>query len=107
MNYYKPPMSKKACRLFCRNDRHNGVIVSDRSVIVPTTIADKSIDDAPVSAADLDSLYWYGDMDLCRIEVLKAIKPKVECFRYRDNSAGRKKPGRGLLRSSPRPGDGN
>jgi len=69
-------------------------------VIVPTTIADKSIDDAPVSAANLDSLYWYGDMDfmshfwkllgLHSIEVLIAIKPKIECFRYRDNSAGRK-----------------
>ncbi len=71
-----------------------------RSVIVPTTIAYKSIDDAPVSLANRDSLYWYGDMDfmshfwkllgLRSIDVLVTIQPRVECFRYRDNSAGRK-----------------
>ena len=72
-----------------------------RSVIVPTTLVYKSIDDAPVSPANRDSLYWYGDMDfvshfwkllgLRSIEVLITIQPKIECFRYRDNSAGRKK----------------
>ena len=72
-----------------------------RSVIVPTTLTYKSIDDAPVSPANRDSLYWYGDMDfmshfwkllgLRSIEVLITIQPKIECFRYRDNSAGRKK----------------
>ena len=71
-----------------------------RSVIVPTTITYKSIDDAPVSPANRDSLYWYGDMDfmshfwkllgLRSVDVLVTIQPKVECFRYRDNSAGRK-----------------
>lgn len=71
-----------------------------RSVIVPTTITYKSIDDAPVSPANRDSLYWYGDMDfmshfwkllgLHSVDVLVTIQPKVECFRYRDNSAGRK-----------------
>ena len=72
-----------------------------RSMIVPTTITYKSIDDAPVTAANRDSLYWYGDMDfmshfwkllgLRSVEVLVTIQPKIECFRYRDNSAGRKK----------------
>ena len=71
-----------------------------RSVIVPTTITYKSIDDAPVSPANRDSLYWYGDMDfmshfwkllgLRSVDVLVTIQPKVECFHYRDNSAGRK-----------------
>jgi 1-acyl-sn-glycerol-3-phosphate acyltransferase len=72
-----------------------------RSVIVPTTIAYKSINDAPVSSANRDAIYWYGDMDfmshfwqllaLRSIEVLVTIQPKVECFRYPDSSAGRKK----------------
>jgi len=72
-----------------------------RSVIVPTTIAYKTIDDAPVSAANRDAIYWYGDMDfmshfwqllgLRSIEVLVTIQPRVECFRYPDSSAGRKK----------------
>jgi len=72
-----------------------------RSVIVPTTLAYKSIDDVPVSTANRDAIYWYGDMDfmshfwkllaLRSIEVLVTIQPKVECFRYPDNSAGRKK----------------
>ena len=71
-----------------------------RSVIVPTTITYKSINGAPVSPANRDSLYWYGDMDfmshfwkllgLRSVDVLVTIQPKVECFRYRDNSAGRK-----------------
>ena len=72
-----------------------------RSIIVPATITYKSIDARPVGAANRDSLYWYGDMDfmshfwrllkLRNIEVLVTIQPKIECFRYKDNSAGRKK----------------
>lgn len=72
-----------------------------RSIIVPATIAYKSIDDRPVSAANRDLIYWYGEMDfithfwkllaLRGVEVLVTIQPKVECFRYPDNSAGRKK----------------
>lgn len=72
-----------------------------RSIIVPTTIAYKSIDDRPVSAANRDLIYWYGEMDfishfwkllsLRGVEVLVTIQPKVECFRYPDNSAGRKR----------------
>jgi 1-acyl-sn-glycerol-3-phosphate acyltransferase len=72
-----------------------------RSIIVPTTIAYKSIDDRPVSAANRDLIYWYGEMDfishfwkllsLRSVEVLVTIQPKVECFRYPDNSLGRKR----------------
>ncbi len=71
-----------------------------RSVIVPTTLVYKHRE-RPVSPANRDSLYWYGDMEfvshfwkllgLRSIEVLITIQPKIECFRYRDNSAGRKK----------------
>ena len=72
-----------------------------RSIIVPTTLAYKSIDDRPVSTANRDLIYWYGDMDfishfwklldLRSVEVLVTIQPKVECFRYPESSAGRKK----------------
>ncbi len=72
-----------------------------RSIIVPTTIAYTSIDDKPISAANRDRVFWYGDMDfishfwkllaLRSIEVLVTIQPKIECFRYPDTSAGRKK----------------
>lgn len=72
-----------------------------RAIIVPTTVVYKSIDDKPVSAANRDLIYWYGDMDfvphfwkllaLRSVEVLVTIQPKIECFRYPNNSAGRKK----------------
>ena len=72
-----------------------------RSVIVPATLVYKSLDDVPVNTANRDLIYWYGNMDfvshfwkllaLRSIEVLVTIQPKVECFRYSDNSAGRKK----------------
>jgi len=71
------------------------------SVIVPATLTYKSIDDVPVSRANRDAIYWYGDMDfishfwqllaLRSIEVLVTIQPPIECFQYEDNSAGRKK----------------
>jgi len=75
----------------------------NRSIIVPVTLTYKSVDDKPVSAANRDLIYWYGDGDadfvphfwkllsLGSIEVIVTIQPKIECFRYADNSAGRKK----------------
>jgi len=73
----------------------------NRSIIVPVTLTYKSIEDMPVSAANRDLVYWYGEMDfvshfwrllgLRSVEALVTIQPKVECFRYKDNSAGRKK----------------
>jgi 1-acyl-sn-glycerol-3-phosphate acyltransferase len=72
-----------------------------RSIIVPVTVTYKTIDARPVSAANRDAVYWYGDMEfiahfwkllgLRGVEVMVAIQPKVECFPYPDNSAGRKK----------------
>lgn len=73
----------------------------NRSVIVPVTLAYKSIDDQPVNKTNRDLIYWYGDMEfmthfwkllaLRSIEVIVTVQPKIECFRYTDNSAGRKK----------------
>jgi lyso-ornithine lipid O-acyltransferase len=73
----------------------------NRSIIVPTTIAYRNIDDQPVTSVNRDLIYWYGDMDfishfwklldLCSVEVLVTIQPKIECFRYPDTSIGRKK----------------
>ncbi|MGH7886958.1 MAG: lysophospholipid acyltransferase family protein [Candidatus Binatia bacterium] len=73
----------------------------NRSIIVPTTLTYKSIDDLPVSPANRDLIYWYDDMDFIShfwqllalrcVEVLVTIQPTVECFRYPDSSAGRKK----------------
>ena len=73
----------------------------NRSIIVPVTVTYKTIDDRPVTAANRDLVYWYGDMEFVThfwkllavrgVEVLIAIQPKIECFRYSDNSAGRKK----------------
>ncbi|HSC43624.1 MAG TPA: lysophospholipid acyltransferase family protein [Candidatus Binatia bacterium] len=73
----------------------------NRSIIVPVTVTYKTIDDQPVTTANRDSVYWYGDMEfvthfwnllaLREIEVLVTIQPKIECFRYSDNSVGRKK----------------
>lgn len=73
----------------------------NRSIIVPVTLAYKRIDDEPVTAANRDLLYWYGDMEfvphfwkllsLRSIKLIVTIQPKIECFRYKDNCTGRKK----------------
>lgn len=73
----------------------------NRSIIVPVTVTYKSINDQPVSAANRDLVYWYGDMEfvthfwnllaLSGVEVLVTIQPRIECFRYEDTSNGRKK----------------
>ncbi len=73
----------------------------NRSIIVPVTLAYKSIDEEPVTVANRDLVYWYGDMDflshfwrlmaLRSIEAILTIQPTIECYWYKDNSAGRKK----------------
>jgi 1-acyl-sn-glycerol-3-phosphate acyltransferase len=73
----------------------------NRSIIVPVTLTYKSIDEQPVTVANRDFVYWYGDMEfvshfwnllaLRSVEILVTIQPKIECFRYAENSAGRKK----------------
>lgn len=78
-----------------------GAPLRHRSIIVPATITYKTIDEEPVTAVNRDFVYWYGDMEFAphfwnllgrrSVEVLVTIQPKIECFRYPDNSAGRKK----------------
>jgi len=73
----------------------------NRSIIVPVTLTYRSIEETPVTAANRDLVYWYGDMDfvthfwrllgLRNVEAMVTIQPKIECFRYQDNSAGRKR----------------
>jgi len=72
-----------------------------RSIIVPVTVTYKAIDEQPVTTANRDGVYWYGDMEfvthfwnllaLRSVEALVTIQPRIECFHYPDNSAGRKK----------------
>jgi lyso-ornithine lipid O-acyltransferase len=78
-----------------------GAPLRNRSIIVPATITYKAIDEQPVTLANRDFVYWYGDMEFVThfwnllgrrsVEVMVTIQPKIECFRYADNSAGRKK----------------
>ena len=73
----------------------------NRSIIVPLTLVYKSVDDKAVSKANRDLIYCYDEMDfmphfwkllsLRSIEAVVTVQPKIECFRYRDNSAGRKR----------------
>ena len=85
------------------SNRAPGGAFGNRSIIVPVTIAYKNIEQEPVSAANRDLIYWYGDADtdflshfwkflaLRSVEVVVTIQPQVECCRYEDTSAGRKK----------------
>lgn len=73
----------------------------NRAIIVPVTLVYTRIEDEPVSARTRDLVYWYGDMEfmphfwkllsLGSMEALVTIQSQIECFRYEDNSAGRKK----------------
>jgi 1-acyl-sn-glycerol-3-phosphate acyltransferase len=72
-----------------------------RAIIVPVTLAYQSIDEQPISTANRDLVYCYDDMPdaphfwkllgLRRIEARVTIRPKIDCSRYEDNSAGRKR----------------
>ncbi len=72
-----------------------------RAIIVPVTVTYKSVEEKPVSVSNRDLIYWYGDMNfvshfwkllsLRGIEAMVTLQPKIECFRYEDNSAGRRK----------------
>jgi 1-acyl-sn-glycerol-3-phosphate acyltransferase len=71
------------------------------ATLIPITLTYQSVDEQPVSAANRDLIYCYGGMDfaphfmkllgLHEVEVRVTIHPKVECSRYEDNSAGRKR----------------
>jgi 1-acyl-sn-glycerol-3-phosphate acyltransferase len=72
----------------------------NRAIIVPVTLVYTRINDEPVTARNRDCVYWYGDMDflthfwtllsLRSVEAMVTVQPKIECFRYEDNSAGRR-----------------
>ena len=72
-----------------------------RAIIVPITLAYQSVDEQPVTAANRDLVYCYDDMrdvphfwkllELHRVDVRVTIQPMIECSRYEDNAAGRKK----------------
>jgi 1-acyl-sn-glycerol-3-phosphate acyltransferase len=72
-----------------------------RAIIVPVTLAYQSVDEQPISTANRDLVYCYDDMPdaphfwkllgLRRIEARVTIRPKIDCSRYEDNSAGRKR----------------
>ena len=73
----------------------------NRSIIVPVALVYTRVDDKPVSKGNRDLIYCYDDMDffphfwkllsLRSIEVVVTVQQKIECSRYKDNSAGRKK----------------
>jgi lyso-ornithine lipid O-acyltransferase len=69
--------------------------------ILPVTLVYKCIEDKPVTNANRDLIYCYDDMDfvphfwkllsLRSVEVTVTVRPKIDCSRYEDNSAGRKR----------------
>lgn len=73
----------------------------NRSIIVPLTLAYKCVDDKAVSNENRNLIYCYDEMDfvphfwkllsLRSIEAVVTVQPKIDCSRYEDNSAGRKK----------------
>jgi 1-acyl-sn-glycerol-3-phosphate acyltransferase len=73
----------------------------NRSIIIPVTLVYTSVDEQPVSVANRDLVYCYDDMEflphfwkllaLRSVEVRVTIQPEIECARYEDNSAGRRK----------------
>jgi 1-acyl-sn-glycerol-3-phosphate acyltransferase len=72
-----------------------------RAIIVPVTLTYKSVEEKPVSLSNRDLIYWYGDMSFVNhfwkllslrgIEAMVTLQPKIECFRYEDNSADRRR----------------
>jgi lyso-ornithine lipid O-acyltransferase len=71
------------------------------AIIVPITLAYQSVNEQPLSAANRNLVYCYDDMPdaphfwkllaLRQVEVRVTIQPRVDCSRYEDNSAGRKR----------------
>jgi 1-acyl-sn-glycerol-3-phosphate acyltransferase len=71
-----------------------------RAAVAPLTLTYKSIDRRPVTAANRDRIYWYGEMSFAphlwgllgtkRIEVSVTIHPKMETSQLQNNSRGRK-----------------
>jgi 1-acyl-sn-glycerol-3-phosphate acyltransferase len=71
-----------------------------RAAVVPLTLTYKSIDRQPVTPANRDRIYWYGEMSFAphvwellgtrRIEVTVKIHPKIETAQWQNNSRVRK-----------------
>ena len=71
-----------------------------RATVVPVTLTYRRINGEPVSSANRDKIYWYGDMEfvshfwnllaLRSIEVAVKFHPPIETARYKNNSASRK-----------------
>jgi 1-acyl-sn-glycerol-3-phosphate acyltransferase len=70
------------------------------AVVVPVTLTYRLIDQQPVSAANRERIYWYGDRSFAphlwdllgtnRIEVSVKIHPRIETSELPDDSPGRK-----------------
>jgi 1-acyl-sn-glycerol-3-phosphate acyltransferase len=68
--------------------------------VAPVTLTYRRINGRPLTNADRDRVYWYGEMEfaghfwkllaLRSIEVSVTIHPKIEASRYKNNSLGRK-----------------
>lgn len=68
--------------------------------VVPLTITYRRIDGVPVSAANRDKVYWYGDMDfmphfwgvmaLKKIEVSIQLHAPIDTAQYKNNSVSRR-----------------
>jgi 1-acyl-sn-glycerol-3-phosphate acyltransferase len=71
-----------------------------RAPVVPVTLTYTRVGNQPVSVANWDQIYWYGDMEfmshfwnlltLQNIEVSVKVHPKIDTFLYKNNSWGRK-----------------
>jgi 1-acyl-sn-glycerol-3-phosphate acyltransferase len=75
--------------------------LKNRSVIVPVTLTYRTIESQPLTPANRNRVYWYGDMDFLThfwgllstrgLEATVTIQARIDCSRYPDNSSGRKK----------------
>ena len=73
----------------------------NRSIIVPLTLVYNSINDQAVSTANRNLVYCYNEMafaphfwqllTLRSVEATVTIQSKIDCSRYEDSSAGRKR----------------
>jgi lyso-ornithine lipid O-acyltransferase len=71
-----------------------------RAVVVPVTLTYRLVDQQPVTEANRDRVYWYGDMSFAphlwdllgakRIEVSVKVHPRIETSELHNNSRGRK-----------------
>lgn len=71
-----------------------------RAGVIPVTLTYTAVDGEPVSSANRDRVYWYGDMEfldhfwrffgLRSLEVSVTIHPKLDTSRYGNDSQGRK-----------------